>query len=273
MVGAGLLAHFQGDEARARTWLEASLAGSAELDDPWLLAFSHLLLGMVAEDHGDYHLAEASFAEALIRFRAANDQSNAALTLTHQGVATWGQGDLERAVTLYQEAESLQRATRDAWGLSISLGYLGLLAGQAGNYGYAAVVHRESLQLRWDAEIWEDVAASLADLAALAAAVGRPEQAARLFGAAAVVREETGRWPTPHFPERAVFEKAQKQARTALGTSAYSAAEAQGRALPREQAVSEAAALADEIAGSWSRHPVEPSPIRCKGLTRDVGSQ
>jgi predicted ATPase/DNA-binding XRE family transcriptional regulator len=273
MVGAGLLAHFQGDEARARTWLEASLAGSAELDDPWLLAFSHLLLGMVAEDHGDYHLAEASFAEALIRFRAANDQSNAALTLTHQGVATWGQGDLERAVTLYQEAESLQRATRDAWGLSISLGYLGLLAGQAGNYGYAAVVHRESLQLRWDAEIWEDVAASLADLAALAAAVGRPEQAARLFGAAAVVREETGRWPTPHFPERAVFEKAQKQARTALGTSAYSAAEAQGRALPREQAVSEAAALADEIAGTWSRHPVEPSPIRCNGLTRDAGSQ
>jgi hypothetical protein len=134
-------------------------------------------------------------------------------------------------------------------------------------------VHRESLQLRWDAEVWEDVAASLADLAALAAAVGRPEQAARLFGAAAVVREETGRWPTPHFPERAVFERAEQQARTALGKSAYAEAEAAGRALPREQAVSEAAAFADEFAGSWSRHLVEPRLIRSNGLTRDAGSQ
>jgi predicted ATPase len=259
-VGAGLLSHFQGDDARARTWLEASLVGSAELDDPWLQAFTLLLLGMVAEDHGDYHHAEEQFAEALARFRAADDQSNAALTLTHLGVTAWGQGDVERAMRLYQEAEVLQRATRDAWGLSISLGYLGLLAGQAGDFGYAAAAHRESLQLRWDAEVWEDVAASLADLAALAAAVERPEQAARLFGAAAVVREETGRWPTPHFPERDVFEQAERLARSALGTSAYAAAEAAGRALPREQAVSEAAALADEIARSSISDPVDPGP-------------
>jgi tetratricopeptide (TPR) repeat protein len=217
---------------------------------------------MVAEDHADYDLAEERFAEALARFRAADDQSNAALTLTHLGVTAWGHGDVARAVRLYQEAEALQRTTRDTRGLSISLGYLGLLTGQAGNYRFAAAVHRESLQLRWDAEIWEDVAASLADLAALAAAVGRPEQAARLFGAAAVVREETGRWPTPHFPERAVFEQAEHQARSALATSAYAAAESAGRALPREQAVSEAAALADEIARGSTSDPVDPSLTR-----------
>jgi hypothetical protein len=143
---------------------------------------------------------------------------------------------------------ALQRATRDEWGLSISLGYLGLLAGERGNYGYAAAVHQESLHLRWDAEVWEDVAASLADLAALAAAVEQPEQAARLFGAAAAVREETGRALVPHFPERAVFERAEARARAALGATAFTAAEAAGRALPRERAIAEAAALADEIA-------------------------
>jgi predicted ATPase/transcriptional regulator with XRE-family HTH domain len=268
MVGAGLLAHFQGDEARARMWLEASVAGSAEIDDPWLLAFTLLLLGMVAEDHGDYHLAEARFGEAMTRFQAADDTSNAALTLTHLGVAAWGQGDVERAARLYQEAEALQRATRDTWGLSISLGYLGLLAGQAGDYGYAASVHRESLQLRWDGEVWEDVAASLADLAALAAAVERPEQAARLFGAAAVVREETGRSPDLHFPERAVFELAEQRARSALGTNAYTAAEAAGRALPREQAVSEAAALAAEIACNSSSDSFDSGLKRSQGKTK-----
>jgi tetratricopeptide (TPR) repeat protein len=271
MVGAGLLAHFQGDTARSREWLEASLAGSAELDDPWLLAFTLLLLGMVAEDHGDYHFAEARFGEALARFRAANDQSNAALTLTHLGVAAWGQGDVERATRLCEEAMALQRATRDDWGLSISLGYLGLLAGEAGNYGYAAAVHRESLRLRWDAAVWEDVAASLADLAALAAAVERPEQAARLFGAAAVVREETGRALIPHFPERAVFERAESRARTALGTGVYAAAEAAGRALPRERAVSEALALADEIAGDSSRAPIDLSVRRAERESRYAG--
>ena len=40
MIGAAVLAHYQGDDDRARTWLEASLAGSEELDDPWLLAFA-----------------------------------------------------------------------------------------------------------------------------------------------------------------------------------------------------------------------------------------
>ena len=267
-VGAGLLAHFQGDDEQARMWLESSSVWSSKVDDPWLLAFTLLLLGMVAEDHADYPLAEARFRDALARFQAAKDQSNAALTLTHLGVAAWGQGDVERAARMYEEAEALQRAAKDGWGLSISLGYLGLLAAESGNYGYAAVAHRESLQLRWDAEVWEDVAASLADLAVLAAAVEQPEQAARLFGAAAAVREETGRSPVPNFPERAVFERAESRARTMLGVGAFAAAEAAGRSLPREQAISEAAAFADEIARKSSSVPIDLAARRAERKTR-----
>lgn len=258
MVGAGLLAHFQGDDARARTWLEASLAGSSALDDPWLLAFARLLMGMVEEDHGAYHLAEAHFAEALALFRAADDWSNAALTLTHLGVAAWGHGDVRRAAALCEEALALQREAKDGWGMSVSLGYLGLLANERGDYAVAAIAHRESLHLRWDAAVWEDVAASFADLAALAAAADRPERAARLFGAARAVREETGRLLDPLYPERGVFERTEARARTALGADAFVVAEAAGRALPREQAVAEATALADEIArscASSSRRP------------------
>jgi hypothetical protein len=267
-VGAGLLAHFQDDDEQARMWLESSLAWSSELDDPWLLAFTLLLLGMVAEDYGDYHLAEARFTEALTRFRTADDQANAALTLTHVGVAAWGQGDVERAARLCREAMALQRATKDDWGLSVSLGYLGLIAVEGDNCRYAATALRESLQLRWDAEVWEDVAASLSDLAVLAAAVERPEQAARLFGAAAAVRDETGRWPIPLLPERAVFERAEAAARRALTLEAYAAAEAAGRALPREQAICEAVALADEIARQPSSEPIDLAARRAERETR-----
>jgi predicted ATPase/transcriptional regulator with XRE-family HTH domain len=248
MVGSGLLAHFQGDDESARTWLEASLAEPAANPDPWLLAFARLLLGMVAEDHGDYSLAERRFSDALTRFQAAGDRSNAALALTHLGVAAWGLGDVARAAALCKEAMELQRTAEDDWGLSISLGYLGLLATVRGEYADAAAFHRESLQRRWEAAVWEDIAASLADLAALAAAVARPEQAARLFGAATAMREATGRLLSPLFPERVVFEQAEERARAALGSVHFAAAETDGRALSHEQAIAEATAFADEIA-------------------------
>jgi non-specific serine/threonine protein kinase len=247
MVGAGLLAHYQGDDDQARTWLEASLTLSLDGDDPWLRAFALLLLGMVAEDRGDYDQAEERFAEALDRFRTADDRSNAALALTHLGVVAWGRGAVDEAVTFFEEAMALQRAAKDDWGLAISLGYLGLLATVRGEFDCAAAAHRESLALRWRAEVWEDIAGSLVDLAALAAAVDRPQQAARLFGVAAALREEAGQ--VALLPERAVFEHAEASARAALGAEAFAAAEAAGRALSRSRAFTEATALADEIAG------------------------
>jgi non-specific serine/threonine protein kinase len=175
MVGAGLLAHFQGDDDQARAWLEASLARSPEIGDTWLRAFALLMLGLVAEDHGDYSLAEVRFLDALSLFRAADDRSNAALALTHLAVAAWGLGDAARAAELCEEAVAMQRASGDDWGIAVSLGYLGLIAGERGDVERAAAVHRESLGIRWRARAWEDVAGSLADLAVLAAMVDRSE--------------------------------------------------------------------------------------------------
>ena len=247
-IGLGLLAHFQGEDDVAETFLESGLAVSRNLDDPWLPAFALLLLGMVAEDRGEYRHAETHFLGALERFRAADDRSNAALALIHLGVVAWGRGDVEHPPILWREASALQRAEGNEWGLSISLGYLGLLLGERGEVREAALAHRESLQLRWDVGIWEDIAASLGDLATLAAAADRPEAAARLFGAAAGLREATGR-QVLMLPERAVFERAEQQARATLGPAAFAAAENAGRSVPIERIVAEAIALADEIAG------------------------
>jgi hypothetical protein len=48
-------------------------------------------------------------------------------------------------------------------------------------------------------------------------------------------------------------------------------AEAAGRALPREQAIAEAFALADEIAGDASRAPIDLSARRAKREARFAG--
>ncbi len=103
------------------------------------------------------------------------------------------------------------------------------------------------------------------DLAALAAAVDRAERAARLFGAAAALREEAGRLVVM-LPERAVFERGEARARTALGPHAFAAAEAAGRTLPRERAIAEAVTLADELARPCpARRPGKPDGDERRG--------
>jgi hypothetical protein len=49
-----------------------------------------------------------------------------------------------------------------------------------------------------------------------------------------------------------------------LGGEAFAAAEAAGRALPRERAISEAAALADDIAGKSSGEPIDLAARRAE---------
>jgi non-specific serine/threonine protein kinase len=255
MIGAAMLAHFQGDDEAAERWLETSLAVCATLEDPWWRAMSLLLIGIVAEDRGDYDAAAPRFIDALALFRIVNDPAHTALALNHLGIASWGQGQVDRAASLCAEAVELQRAAGDRWGLANCLAYLGLLAGERGEHERAATAHQESLELRWATHAWEGIAGSLANLATVAAAVDRPKQAARLLGAAAALLEEAGR--VEKLPERAVHQRAAARSRAILGPAAFAAAEAAGRALPREQAVAEAIALADQLTGSPAIQPAD----------------
>ena len=76
---------------------------------------------------------------------------------------------------------------------------------------------------------------------------GRAEQAARLFGAAAAVREEIGRSFILHYPEKEVFDRGEARARAALGPPAFAAAERSGTGTHPAAAMAEAMALVDEI--------------------------
>jgi hypothetical protein len=80
------------------------------------------------------------------------------------------------------------------------------------------------------------VAADVLDgVAGLAAARGRPEGAAQLYGAAAAVRETTG--PALPPPERPDHERRLAAVRTAAGDAAFTSAWEEGRALSLAEAV------------------------------------
>jgi hypothetical protein len=84
----------------------------------------------------------------------------------------------------------------------------------------------------------EQIVAALEALASLDAAAGEPQRAVRLAGAAAEWRERAGLPLTEE--EQATLTRLLAPARQALGDEKQAAAWAGGRAMPLEQAVTEA---------------------------------
>jgi hypothetical protein len=101
------------------------------------------------------------------------------------------------------------------------------------------------LKLRYDAGEVRPIARNLNDLGKLDRIAGQPERAARLFGAAAALREKLGIPVLPVFvPE---YEDEISSLRTALGEAAFAAEWAAGCALILEQAVALALEQVTEI--------------------------
>ena len=271
VLGAGMLAHYAADDARAVPWLEEALALYRTIADPWGQAFTLTILGIVAEDAGDFVRAAELLAESLPHARAAEDPAETGLVLFHLGVVAWGRGDRRRADALLREALGVQRAAGDlAYGAAESLGFLGLIACEQGDLPRSVELQRESLSLHLEMGIKEDLAANLANAAMLASAARRPTAAARLFGAALGQREAIG---NPFkLPERAVYERVIAAARAGLHAEDFAAASDAGRALSLAEAVAEAFALLDEIgsqatAGAPSSRPGPVAPEPLAGLT------
>jgi non-specific serine/threonine protein kinase len=108
------------------------------------------------------------------------------------------------------------------------------------------------------------IAYSLAGWAEAARAVGHREQAVRLCGAAAALRETLGAALPP--TEAAQFARVLAALRAALGEGPFVAAWETGRALPLEQAVAEALEVA--VALQRADRPADaPAPAEAHGLT------
>jgi non-specific serine/threonine protein kinase len=120
-----------------------------------------------------------------------------------------------------------------------------------------------------------DFANGFADVATLAVARGDLRTAARLFGAADLIRREDGA-PFP-LPARVAYERAADRARIQLGDAAWFAAYAAGEALSLDDAIAEAEAAAmphaalSSVAIPASREPrAQPSALEAAAalLTR-----
>ncbi len=269
----GNVAFRRGDYRQAVTILEEGLLLQKERGDWASAIFTLSLLGLVACYQGDYLRAASLLEEGLTLSREIEDEVNAAYVLGCLGLVAYYQSDLEQAGTLWRESVSLHRDYEERTGLGIALNGLGLVAVQQRDFTLATNLLNESLTLHQSVGDKRYIAISLDSLGRLARAEGdparatglfkdslilrkkmgdkqglaetleakailaasQPENAARLFGAAEVLREVIAA-PIPPV-ERADYNRAVAALRAQLGEAAFVTAWAAGRVMKLEQAV------------------------------------
>ena len=241
----GWIALYQGDTEAATD--AAELAVETAAGEPGILANALTLLGSADLERGPSEAAQRRFEEALALAEGnAGAEAWVPPILMNLGLLAAIQGDVGEARRWYEATLAALPAGEVTFIRPMVLGNLASIAWDEGDRSRAAVLQREALTLR--RELWDVLvlANSLANGAEFAAAGGRPEAAARLLGAAAVLRRRGGvaidpfNLDDPH--------ALMARVRELLGEPAFAAAWAEGESLPLDQAIADADAVLAEAA-------------------------
>jgi DNA-binding CsgD family transcriptional regulator len=171
------------------------------------------------------------------------------------------QGNYTKALRLAENALALQRQLGWAWGAAQSLFVLAAATRHLGDSERATVLYQESVRQAWVERDQRLLLRPLDFLAVLAAQAVQAETAARLFGAAARLRELLG---TPLDPaDQSPYDHAVTTARDLLGEERFAVCRAAGWALPLADVVAEACRPQHQAAV-----PLPADPMTRFGLTR-----
>jgi tetratricopeptide (TPR) repeat protein len=244
---AGSLAATQGDYGPANALLEAALADWTVVGEPQGMARTRHSLATAAlelnDDQRAAHLLEQVFVEYGTP-RTSADASWLALAVTHMACACSGLGHHQRAIALGEQAVAMQREAGSQIGAALGITFLADFALERGEYAGARTGYLEGLAMMWELGDRWHLLYALTGFAILTAALGPPEQAARLLGAQAAAREAYGNRLSPR--RRVAYDVAIAKVRATLGEPAFAASWAAGMALGLDGAVAEI--LEDEAA-------------------------
>jgi non-specific serine/threonine protein kinase len=264
----GGVAYDRGDYERAAALHSESLALRRELGNPGAISTSLNNIGVAARELGDYARAAACYQEALVLARATGDPAAIAFGLNGLGVVAHRQGDFARAIALHEEALELRRHG-DARPATASMSNLGAVLHDAGDVARAAALYQESLALRWERGEKFGIAESIAGLMRIAATIGQPERAVRLFGVVEALREVIG--ASRVSPDHRWCERVVESVRAALDPQVFAGALAHGRQMPLGEAVTEAFAVAASVPRAAATPTADLSPFaRLTGRELDI---
>jgi predicted ATPase/DNA-binding CsgD family transcriptional regulator len=241
--GLGWLALLQGEPGRAEELIREGLRVAGAVGARVTEATGWDALGLALLHQGRYAEAMAPLDAALTRFQELEPVLVAgpqyvSHCYSSRGEVALAAGDLDDAAQKLEEAVRWQRAMGFTWGQSETLRYLGDLAVARDDIEGALARYREALSLVAQEHDYPHLVADALDgVAAVAAARGEAERAARLHGAAAGLRERLGTavasWEQPAHEQRVAA------VRAALGDERFAALWASGHAQRLEAVIAE----------------------------------
>jgi predicted ATPase/DNA-binding SARP family transcriptional activator len=231
----------RGHYSRTESMARESLAIASELGGGLGWSDGLHTLASVALYRGEVEQAFHLATEAFTRSNETGIKLQNAAALSLLGEVARTQGDLARALEHYQQALAIYRELGSPDGIALSAQALAGLELQLGVVDRAAELEHEALALFQTIGNPLYIARGLEGTAEFALRHADPLHAAQFLGAAASLREQAG--TPPHLPERVRRETVAQQARDALGTRAFEAALARGRALAVEEVLDTALAL------------------------------
>jgi len=229
LLHAGILATDMRDPT-GRVYLDEARSLARATGDAVREGEAVMLLGVSAEDSGDYAAAWALITAARPMLAQSGDPWLPLVADYHLGIVTLGRAEYARATTLFEATLATAKGLGDPILPTWCVEYLALIAYAEGDLLRLALLLREMRRL-------ENTLGSLyyrqwhlvATTAALAVALGDLEAAARLLGAAAIQSFDIA-FPLPEGTFYAGFEET---ARQRMGDDAYLAAWESGRRLSR----------------------------------------
>ena len=232
---ASAFAVYQGDYEAARVYMEEALPIFQQLGDKRGIATALNELGVVALGRGRFADARQLLEQSLAIKRELGDDWLIANSVGNLGLIAGYQNDYAAAYTLHQESLAISRALNEMGGMAIESGNLGHAAMHLGKLEEAQARQGESLKLFEEVGDKDGLTECLERFAMLANANANFRRAAQLFGAASVLRKETGTSLMP--AERAEYDSELSATRAQLDVATFEAAWAEGQAMTLEQAI------------------------------------
>jgi predicted ATPase/Tfp pilus assembly protein PilF/DNA-binding XRE family transcriptional regulator len=235
LLGLAAIALRQHDEKVAQAFAEECLMICQELQDEWAIAWAMFRLGNVLSYQGHHAEAEELFMKSLAKFQELGDKLRVVNIFNALGELMRVQGDYERASKFYEDSIEFLREHHSRSALAASLFNLAWVSLHRNNTSKARALFEESLKLYKQDSNKNAMIDCVAGLAAVLGTIGKPKQAAQLFGAVEFLLGGIAGHMEP--PDQKEFDHYTAAVRSQLDEASFANAWEQGPAMTLEQAI------------------------------------
>jgi non-specific serine/threonine protein kinase len=228
---------FDGKQEEAEALVRSGLMLALESGDEYAVLRCRQVLGVILESRGCFSEAKELFRLTVNDCEAGTAGNWFAFSLNNLGHTEYELGNIDEAASLFEQADAI--FVREGVGLGHSQALLNLakVARSRGEMRKAEGLFVESLKNHWELKDKRGMAGCLRGLGSLYVRSKRYPEAARAFGTAEALREESG---TPLHQNNARFEAAVTRARNELGPDRFEREWRLGRTGPIETIVRDA---------------------------------